>query len=121
MVGILNRLQFIVILFSCLITMFYFPSLLIGDAENNNVVGNGHKRNTTRRREPRRHTLQNGIDYNMVIDTFYSLLIFACLVLNQKFNWFCDYFIIFPAETYEADGTGKGTIARGPSSCGKST
>jgi len=29
-------------------------------------VGIPHKKITGRRREPRRHTLQNGIDYNMV-------------------------------------------------------
>lgn len=29
-------------------------------------MGIPHKKITGRRREPRRHTLQNGIDYNMV-------------------------------------------------------
>lgn len=33
------------------------------DAQNNQLA---HKKTVTRRREPRRHTLQNGIDYNMV-------------------------------------------------------
>lgn len=37
-----------------------------GEVENSNSVSAAHKRSSGRRREPRRHTLQNGIDYNML-------------------------------------------------------
>ncbi|KAK3932181.1 Suppressor APC domain-containing protein 2 [Frankliniella fusca] len=37
-----------------------------GEVENPNSSSAAHKRSSGRRREPRRHTLQNGIDYNML-------------------------------------------------------
>jgi hypothetical protein len=38
-------------------------------------VGIPHKKITGRRREPRRHTLQNGIDYNMV--QYHSIIVYS--------------------------------------------
>ncbi|XP_011315317.1 suppressor APC domain-containing protein 2 [Fopius arisanus] len=46
------------------------PQRILGDGKAgeilNNEIGIPLKKNTVRRREPRRHTLQNGIDYNLV-------------------------------------------------------
>ncbi|XP_063987161.1 suppressor APC domain-containing protein 2 isoform X1 [Diachasmimorpha longicaudata] len=46
------------------------PQRILGDGKageiHNNEIGIPLKKNTVRRREPRRHTLQNGIDYNLV-------------------------------------------------------
>lgn len=44
------------------------------------VQGNLYKKSGGRRREPRRHTLQNGIDYNMV----------NCLIKNNTYSFFAN-------------------------------
>lgn len=52
-------------LFPVCIIYFNIICVLSDSAENQNTTVQ-HKKVTGRRREPRRHTLQNGIDYNMV-------------------------------------------------------
>lgn len=42
------------------------PAPAKSEAESTSSVSAAHKRSSGRRREPRRHTLQNGIDYNML-------------------------------------------------------
>ena len=64
-----------------------------GDAENINVAGNGQKRSTGRRREPRRHTLQNGIDYNMLkrmkqMEQEKEMLLEGLQAVEQARDWY---------------------------------
>lgn len=64
------------------------PQRILGDGKagemHNNEIGIPLKKNTVRRREPRRHTLQNGIDYNMVIiDIQCTRISFGCVQIGS--------------------------------------